>query len=209
MKLARLLTFVLLVFSGTVIWKTLTTTPAFNPHLVSDTIIGEGRLFNSQFMYDRGEYEYQRGYGYLAATEKEPGFRNSTEETASPAVLKYRAYKALDALETAIGLDPGNARAWVALAWARAGLEDVPGSVDALRVSWKIAPNNRTLANWRLNLVGVLTASATDPVDLTEEDRAAVTQDTEVLGLFEPRRLENLKSRYPDMFHVPSSKASH
>ena len=209
MKLARLMMLVLLVFSSLVVWKTLTQTPAFNRQLVSDTIIGEGRLFNSRFMYDRGAYEYQRGFGYLATTEKTPGFRSADAERASPAALKYRAYKAMDALETAVSLDPGNARAWVALAWARASLNDRSGSVDALRVSWEIAPNNRTLAIRRLSLVGILAASGTHPVELTEQDRTAVSRDTDVLEQFEPRRLDNLKSQYPGMFEVSLGKAIH
>jgi len=208
MKLARLLTLVLLVFSGSVVWTTLTKTPAFNPQLVSDTIIGEGRLFNSHFMYDRGAYEYQRGFGYLAATEKTPGFRRATEESASPEALKYRAYKAMDALETAVGLDPGNARAWVALAWARASVDDLPGSVDALRASWEIAPNNRTLAIRRLNLIGILAASDTNPLQLTEQDRMAVSRDTDVLEQFAPRMLKDLESQYPGMFQIALGKVS-
>ena len=197
-----MMTLVLLVFSVSMLWKTLTQTPAFNPQLVSDPIIGEGRLFNSHFMYDRGAYEYQRGFGYLTTTEKTPGFRSATEESASPEALKYRAYKAMDALETAVGLDPGNARAWVALAWARASVDDLPGSIDALRVSWEVAPNNRTLAIRRLNLVGIMMASDTNPVELTEQDRMATLQETDLLQEFEPRRFENLKSQYPDMFQV-------
>jgi hypothetical protein len=208
MKLARCLMLLLLVFSGTVVWKTLTSTPAFNPSLVSDTIIGEGRLFNSHFMYDLGEYEYQRGFGYLATTEKTPGYRNTAEDIASPAALRYRAYKAVDALEKAVSLDPGNARAWVALAWARASVDDLPGSTDALRISWEIAPNNRTLALRRLNLFGILMASSPDPMDLTRQDRAAILQDAEVLELFEPRGLETLQGQYPAMFQVGDDRVS-
>ena len=200
MRLARFMMLVLFSFSTSVAYATLVKTPAFNPRLVSNTIVGEGRLLDSQFMYDLGQYEYQRGYAYLVSTDTSPGAESVVARPASPGVLKYRAYEAVDALEAAVNLDPGNARAWVALAWARASIEDYQGAIEALRISWKINPNNRSLASRRLNLAGLLTLPETSLFILTEEDQIALMNDAEVLRNFEEKTLAGLETAHPHLF---------
>lgn len=189
----------LFVFFGVVVYKTLANTPAFNLQLVSQTIVGEGRLPDSRYMYDLGQYEYQRGFAYLAETDTTPGRTSVTEEPASEGTLRYRAYEASDALEAAVRLDPGNARAWAALAWARARVDDYEGALEALRVSWEINPNNGTLANRRLTLFGFLVAPGPLQQDLNDADQGAAVRDAEVLRLFEPRDMQQLLLLHPHL----------
>jgi hypothetical protein len=207
MGLARFMMLLFFVFSGVVAWKTLGSTPVFNPRMVAETIVGEGRTRTNRFMYDQGEYEYQRGYGFLVADTMTPGYDVEDEELAPPGVLKYRAYKAKDAFEKAITLDPGNARTWVALSWARARLEDFEGAVNALRVSWQIAPNNLTLAKRRMHIAGLLSIPEFGRVVLTEADRKSVAQDANVISIFEMNEREGYEALYPHLFSGANSQA--
>lgn len=188
MIFARLLMLSLLVVSAFVTWRTLGSTPAFNPRLLSETIVGDSRTAISEVMYDPGAYHYQRGYGFLMADTIISADTEAEGEIAAPEVAQERATKAAEALQTAVSLDPGNAHAWAALAWARARLGDRKGSADALRVSWQVAPNNRVLAETRVNLAGLLSYPGI-ATGLTDSDYAAISNDMSVLSRFAPRVL--------------------
>ena len=53
-------------------------------------------------------------------------------------------------------LAPGNAYTWSFLAWSRALTANVDGALDALVISWELAPRNAQLASSRINLLEVL-----------------------------------------------------
>lgn len=197
--IARLLMLVTFIFSFVVIFKTLGGTPAFNPRHVSDTIVGNGRIQPARFMYDLGEYEYQRGYGYIVSKDMSPGYRQRNERQAPLGALLYRAYMAEDAFVAAINVDPANARAWVGLAQAKANLDDFEGAINALRVSWDLAPNSKLLAKRRLRLVGLLTDPKHKFLTLADQDRSFVARDLDVLENFEPRSARNYRTQYPDL----------
>lgn len=200
MSLTRLMILTSLIFFGVVTWKTLSQTPAFNPNLVSDTIIGQGRTYHSRFMYDLGEYEFQRGYGFLVNIYENPGAGPRYTDIASDGALLFRALKAEEALENAIRLDPRNAHAWESLAWARARLNNTAGALDAMRVSWELAPYNFHLASRRVNLVGLVTLPGGLVVELSDGDRAALAKDVAVLRRFDEKKLREFEERFPHFF---------
>jgi hypothetical protein len=180
---------VLLLFSGASIWLTLRQTPAFNPGLIADTAVGEGRIFDAAAMYDPGAYAFQRGYGFLVTDALISPDIQESEKVASTEFAPDRAHLAVEALEIAVTLDPGNAHAWAMLAWARARLGNNSGAIEALRVSWKIAPHNKALADTRLNLSGLLTDPEVGIIEPTNAERASMARDVKVLRLFDPRAL--------------------
>jgi hypothetical protein len=185
----RLLMFVLLFFSGASIWLTLRQTPAFNPGLVADTAVGEGRIFDAAAMYDPGVYAFQRGYGFMVVDALILPDTQEANSGAPTEMAADRARLAVEALEIAVTLDPGNAHAWAILAWARARLGNDLGAMEALHVSWKIAPNSKALADTRLNLSGLLTDPEVGIIEPTNAERASMARDVKVLRLFDPRAL--------------------
>lgn len=195
MMVARLFVIVFLFGFGGAIWKTLGATPAFNPALMSETVVGQGHTGMARAMYDKGYYDFQRGYAFLMAETLISGALEGPEEVASPEVLRTRAERGQEALRSAVSLDPGNALAWAYLAWSHARLGDGAGARAALAVSWEIAPYNRTLADTRTNLAGLLSRRA--PPD--DAARAAIARDLDVLGRYEPRRLAFYLRLYPHL----------
>ena len=200
MGFARLMMLALLVFSGFVVWNTLGSTPAFNPRLVADTIVGEGRIGLSRMMYDKGQYDFQRGYGFLNADRVISALTGAPEQPASPGAVRFRAYEARDALTSAVERDPGNAHAWADLAWAHAQLGEMSNAAVALRISWQIAPYNATLARTRLGLVGLMTDPDLELRLWVEEDLDAILRDIDTLNAFAERDLEIYRERFPQLF---------
>jgi tetratricopeptide (TPR) repeat protein len=181
MQAARVVLVALLVFSGTVIVLTLGATPAFNPRLVSETITGEGRTPLNTAMYDKGTYEFQRGHGFLMADALVSTDGDAWLASLAPEVASAHVAAAREALGSAVRLDPGNAHAWAHLGWAQARSGDLPKSLDAWRASAAIAPASASLAELRLDLVGLLTATDNGARRLTDADRAAIDRDLSLL----------------------------
>jgi tetratricopeptide (TPR) repeat protein len=186
----RILSLLLLIFSGAAIVSTLSNTPAFDPTARQETVLGDWRVAANTAMYDQGAYAFQRGYGFMAADGLISGDTEARDELASAEMAESRAFKAVEALETAVSLDPGNAHAWLSLAWAHAQLADDVTALDALRTSWGIAPHNRVLAETRLNLIGTLTLPDFAVIELTEGDKEAIQRDVDVLNRFDKSALK-------------------
>jgi hypothetical protein len=189
MLLARIQMLALLVFAAAVVVTTLGRTPAFNPRLVADTVVGEGRTALSPAMYDRGTYDFQRGYAFLMADAILPGDLDAWRSSVAPVESRYRAAQARDALASAVRNDPGNAHAWAHLAWAQARLGDRAGALAAWRRSTETAPFSGILASTRLDLVGLLSEPEEGWGALSEADLAAIARDLAVLARFDPRAL--------------------
>lgn len=177
----RFLMLLLLISSGGSIWLTLKQVPAFNTGLLAETVVGGGRVLANRAMYDPGTYAFERGYEFLMASTS-----NAVEASEAAA---ERVHLAVEALDIATLQDPGNAYAWSALAWGHALLGDDIGAYEALRVSWQIAPNNKALADTRLNLAGLLTDPKIELTEPNKSDKAAIRRDMEVLSRFDPRAM--------------------
>jgi tetratricopeptide (TPR) repeat protein len=181
----RFLAFVLLIMLGGSIWETLGNTPAFNPRLLSDTVVGEGRIPATEAMYDLGSYDFERGFGYLMADALISEETERRDQTASVDIAWERAVRAQVALERAVRRDPGNAHAWASLAWALIRQGDEQGAYAALQVSWELAPYNPGLARTRLDLVSVFAEFGGQEMLLLKPSRPAVTRDAEVMERYD------------------------
>tara|TARA_R110002049_G_scaffold23781_3_gene84427 strand:+ start:30732 stop:31301 length:570 start_codon:yes stop_codon:yes gene_type:complete len=160
---------------------TLGATPAFNPKMLSDTVIGDGRVPTREAMYDPGSYDFERGFGYLMADALISGDTESRSETAPGELAIQRAQLAQVALDKALRADPGNAHAWAALAWARIRQGDEGGATDALNVSWNIAPYNLNLARTRLDLASVLAEFSDLNLEQLDASKAGILRDVIVM----------------------------
>lgn len=170
-----------LIMSGTAIWITLGSTPAFNPKMVKDTVVGNGRVFAPAAMYDQASYNFQRGYGYLFADALISSETESRNETASYDLAIQRAELAQDALEMSLSQAPGNADAWAALGWAFIRQGDEESAINALRNSWRLAPYNRALSDTRLGLVSVFLESGLASSTLVSSFNDEIMRDINVL----------------------------
>lgn len=165
----------------------LSNTPAFNQETRAGTILGGWRIADSPAMYDKGAYAFQRGYGFLMADALVSGATEGRNELASPETAAARARQAIDAFEIAVSLDPGNAFAWAYLARAYARVAETEAALDALSISWSLAPYNRHLASIRVDLAGIMTTPMFGFPDLSANDLAGLRRDMEALSRFNKR----------------------
>ena len=196
----RILPVLLLLCALFVVQSTLSKTPAFNPALRSESVLGDWRLVLNTSLYDPGEYEFQRGFGYIEAGSLFSDAVNADAETeALIDILSTRSDQALASLETAVTSDPANAHAWAALALTHLRRADDQEALGALRTSWKIAPHNRSLADTRTNVVSLLTDPEISSVTLSGEDYSAAFTDAVLLAGRESRAIEYYKETAPHM----------
>lgn len=179
----------LLILSGASVVSALSNVPAFDAETRASTILGGWRIADGPAMYDRGAYDFQRGYGFLFADALVSSQTEGRGELASSEVSAARAREAMDAFEAAVSLDPGNAHAWTYMSRAYARVAQIEAALAALRASWALAPYNRHLANIRVDLVGILTMPIFGFPDLPPEDVAALQRDMETLNRFSKRTL--------------------
>lgn len=191
----RILSLTLLALSGASVISALSGTPAFDPNARQETILGDWRVAVNAAMYDKGTYAFQRGYGFLTADALFSADTEGRGELAPAETAELRAEKAVEALSTAVHLDPGNAHAWASLGWAYARLAENDLALDALRQSWALAPHNRVLADTRLVLVGLLTTPDLTTIALSSDDIQSTKEDAAVMEHFDSRGLQ---------FHIES-----
>ncbi len=196
----RFLMFILLAMSGASIWVTLGQTPAFNPNALGDTVVGNGRVALNEAMYDPGSYAFQRGFGYLMADALFSGETESRDVLAAENLATERAELAQTAIEESLNIDPGNAHAWAALGWALLRQGEAENAVDALRVSWEIAPYNRTLAITRLNLAGVLSDPDIADTALLQAQKKGIMRDAIILEKYDEQLFVFQKELSPKLF---------
>lgn len=201
MRLMTSLLFCMMIFA---IWSALSRAPAFNPEVRADTVLGDWRVPLSSALYDPSAYAFQRGYGFLMADVLFSADTEARGEVAPTTLAKWRALQALSALETAVSLNPGNAHAWAQLAWAHARMADDAAALEALRVSWRLAPYNRALADTRINLVGLLSDPSLQIVTLSPDDLAALAADAGTLSRFDRPALAFYRDQLP---HLPALNA--
>lgn len=180
----RIIAILVLLFSGFVIYETLSQTPAFSAKLRADTVTGTWRTQASGSMYNKGAYDFQRGYGYLLADVILPNPSNNIELAAQGDRSRF----ALEALQTAVESDPGNAHIWLHLGWANARLGDLDQARKNLGVSWKLAPNNVTLAELRLNLSGIIFDPLYEAPKATQFEEEAMNADQAAIKKFRPKQ---------------------
>jgi hypothetical protein len=195
----RLLLVALLIASAASTFSALANSPAFNKSLRGETVFGGWRIFPNDAMYDPGSYAFQRGYGYLMADASFSADTEERGELASSDTARARARAASAALTEAVQIDPGNAHAWSALAWARTRDLDDAGALAALRAAWRTAPHNAVLAEGRLSLAGLLADPVIGIFEPDGADEAAIRRDAALLARFDERGLRGLAEEAPHL----------
>ena len=99
-------------------------------------------------MMHRGEYRVEAARAFMRAAIETEGPGRAAH------LLEARAH-----LEDALELRPNDARAAAMLATVTADLGDIPATLDALRASWRAAPDAPQMAETRLAVVSRLRAA--------------------------------------------------
>ncbi len=181
------------------ITSVITTTPAFAEAERVEGVSGTWRLRTSTALYDRSEYLFQLGYGYLNGDLQDINRGTDISALGSADEAVARARQAIELLEDSLELSPGNAHAWAALAKAHMAAGDLGTALDATRTSWALAPHNGTLSIVRLEIVeGLLELSeeaelfgfSEDVVSLSDEDEARANVDYKVAATHRGRQLD-------------------
>ena len=163
--------------------------PAFDRSSRVEGLFGDWRVPVTIGLYDRSEYLFQVGFGYLQGDVTASSVTEERNELASMETALARAASARSALESSAYLAPGNAFTWGFLGWARAMEGDTMGALRALEISWSVAPYNFQLAPARINLLEVLVDI--DPGVLSSpEVRSAAARDMSLLQKYDRKYLE-------------------
>lgn len=182
--------------------------PAFSVSLRQESVLGDWRVPVSGALYDRGAYNFQVGYGYLRGDDLALMVGDEAELPDFETYLA-RMEAAVRNFEASLLSGPGNADAWTALAWARFLTEDLPGSENALRTSWVLAPHNSSEAIERIGLVLALdeVLGVSWRADTTAS--SAVLNDLDTLRTYDAGYFEGLRqedtSLGPDVTSVDLS----
>ena len=175
------------------------TTPAFAEAERIEGVSGTWRLRTSSAQYDRSEYLFQLGYGYLNGDLRDISRGVEITELGSADQAMERATRAIALFEDSIELSPGNAHAWAALAKAHMAAGDMNTALEATRTSWALAPHNGTLSVVRLGIIeGLLELNeeaeffglSEEVVQLSDEDKARANTDYKIAETFRSRQLE-------------------
>jgi tetratricopeptide (TPR) repeat protein len=163
--------------------------PVFDQSSRVESIFGDWRIPKKTGLYDRSEYLFQVGFGFLQGDVVSSAVTEGRTELASLETALQRAKAARAALEESTRLAPGNAYTWGFLGWAYAMEGNVEGAVSALEVSWSFAPYSAQLAPSRLNLLEALIDINENILSLPNMRDGAV-KDLGILQKFDKRYLE-------------------
>lgn len=151
-------------------------TPAFDETARAEGIFGDWRIPFSPALYNRADYLFQLGYGYVNADTLASAATEASDELADVGTSLDRSSDASVYLEESLALAPANAHAWATLAWSHGLQGDLEASRDALQASWLLAPYNLELSLSRLSLIEILVLPIADEDTLAELDALAVEE---------------------------------
>lgn len=192
MAITWLRTFCLICGLAASIWAiraVMVNSPAFTVENRVDGLFGQWRTRTNPALYDRATYLFQKGYEYLNADVIASAAGENADRTADNATGQARAEAATQLLTEAVRLDPANAHAWAALAWARTGASRISDAREAMAMSWNLAPHHFDLAIDRLAfmemLAGPLLELLETPISPAELDHQR--RDMAVVARFSPQ----------------------
>lgn len=171
--------------------QVIVTSPAFNTELRRDNAFGDFVLLLGRDMYDRPAYLYQQAASFVRADLVAMGTGEDEDVVASPELAEARAEQAVALARESLSMDPGNAGAWMVLAWAHLMTGDPEASRAAMAASRRLAPYNFVLSEERVTL----SLTLFDPVfyaegeapELTEAETSGLIADFETMWLHQPR----------------------
>lgn len=171
----------------------LSSVPAFNGHLRVENVYGSEQAPVPVFMYDHADYLLQTGYSFVRADILPSAETEALGESADIDTALERGLAAVSLIEASVSLDPGNALAWEALAWAYMMTGEIEAAHVALTHSWTLAPINRALAGSRLSLAAGLFIDEELPelaLSMNEKDRASMMHDLTTVSRFDTRNTD-------------------
>jgi|GEM_PF-2659672 len=182
--------------------KTLSDSPAFVEAARVDGVFGDWRLQTGPALYDRSEYLFQLGYGFLSTDSVASSATEDRDEIASNETAVERGERAISLLLESLKLSPGNAHAWATLTDAQLLTDDFEGAHASLKRSWELAPYNASLSIQRLGIVEVMMQLAQDardfgleelaPPAFSESDLSRIEGDIQVAQKFRSRQFDIL-----------------
>ena len=183
--------------------KTLSDSPAFVEAARVDGVFGDWRLQTGPALYDRSEYLFQIGYGFLSTDSVVSSATEERDELATNETAVERGTQAISLLRESLKLSPGNAHAWATLTDAQLLTDDFEGALSSLQRSWELAPHSAGLSIQRLGIVELMLQLGQDardfgmedlaPPEFTEADLARVEGDIQVAQKFRARQFEVFK----------------
>lgn len=165
------------------------TSPAFNTELREGNAFGDVTLLLGRDMYNRPAYLYQQAASFVRADLFTLGTGEIEGEAvvASPEEAEARARQAVALAQESLSMDPGNAGAWMVLAWGHLMTGNADETRAAMAVSRQIAPYDFILSEERiavsLTLFDPAFYVAEDVPILTEDEAAGLVADFEALWL--------------------------
>lgn len=184
---------VTMVGSITALNSVLSSVPAFNSHLRVENVYLTEQAPIPVFMYDHADYLLQTGFSFVRADILPTAETEGLGESADIETAFERGLTAVQLIETSVSLDPANALAWDALAWAYMMTGEIEAAHVALTQSWSLAPFNRALAGSRLTLSAALFIDEELPelaLTLTDDDRLSITRDLLTIRSANPKQLD-------------------
>ena len=179
---------------------TLSDSPAFVAAARVDGVFGDWRLKTGPALYDRSEYLFQLGYGYVTADGAFTAVTENIGEVADVDTGIERGAEAVELISESLKLSPGNAHAWGELALAQLSILEYEDALHSLRTSWEMAPFNAALALRRLQFAEVIAGHAFDaeefdfaelaPPEFSEADLENLKRDLTVAQTHRPRQLD-------------------
>lgn len=185
---------VLIAITATASLQIMRHAPAFSEELRTESVMGDWRLPTSRALYDESLYYFLLGFGYLRGDAA--SLLMGEDELPSFEVFTIRVERSVALFEASIAAAPGRVDAWTSLGWAHVLLGDTEAAVQALNVSWQLAPFNKSEASQRLALVEALD----DLTDDTWRSNAAtmrfVENDLRTLKAYDRRYFNYFKSYF-------------
>lgn len=158
--------------------------PALDPEARQAGVFGDWRVPVSAVLYDRADYLFHLGYGYVQADLLASAATEAREDLAEFDVALARAERAESLLMESVAHAPGNAHAWAYLAWARALRGEMESAARAMETSWTLAPHSLQLAPTRLSFFDLVAEleGAGIAAPLTPRARDGAMRDVVVLN---------------------------
>jgi hypothetical protein len=163
--------------------------PSFSPSLRTDSVLGDWRVAGADALYNKSDYYFQLGFGFLQADTA--NLILGEDDLPTLEAFDLQMARSQDLLRLSLASSPGRVDTWTSMAWASLLRDDPAAAVDALRLSWQLAPFNKAEASERVALVSAL-EDFHGTGWIATEFQSAIDRDWAVLDAFDRQYLEAL-----------------
>ena len=173
----------LLGASGLAISVALKDAPAFDPAARETGIFADWRVPVAAGLYNRADYLFQVGFGYVQADLLASGVTEERDALAAFEVALARAETAERLLSDSVALAPAHAPSWTYLAWSRSLSGETDAAAAAMEASWALAPHSAQLAPTRLAFYALMQDLAEEGLATPPTPAAAAGAQRDVIVL--------------------------